>query len=343
MTNSINRFGSIFFFLFLALFFHNCEKNEIPSTEEIEVAEDFPTIEMETASEVEYLDDDNEIRSRTSGFFTFRTLNKALRCTGLNAALFDGRNTIYAPSDAAFAKLGLNAHNVCEALDATTLSNILLYHVSAGNVRLSKQGCLEMANGDIAQLSRNRLRFLINESRIYLAFTQRTRNARLRVYVITDVLTVSDQTIVGAASNTDVFQSLVAAVTAADPSIAQALSNPDAVFTVFAPTNEAFANLITALGASSLEDLVNQVGVEALSTILLYHVVDACAFSNDLEDGQELVTLQGETLEVDLANLAILDKTDDPSGLVVDLLDIRTANGVVHGINKVLLPDAIIR
>ncbi|MDX1942465.1 MAG: fasciclin domain-containing protein, partial [Saprospiraceae bacterium] len=126
------------------------------------------------------------------------------------------------------------------------------------------------------------------------------------------------------------------------PAIAAALSDPNQILTVFAPTNEAFAELISALGANSLEDLVAQVGVEALSTILLYHVVDSCAFSNDLRNGQNLTTLQGEKLKVDLRNLSIIDKTDAPANLVPAGLDILTSNGIVHTIDKVLLPDAIL-
>ena len=82
--------------------------------------------------------------------------------------------------------------------------------------------------------------------------------------------------------------------------------------------------------------------MEGLSTILLYHVVDACAFSNDLRNNLELETLQGETITVDLKNLAIEDKTGTPAPLDAEGLDILTSNGIVHTINKVLLPQVII-
>ncbi|MEM8529085.1 MAG: fasciclin domain-containing protein [Bacteroidota bacterium] len=335
MSYSINKILALFI---LAVLLQNCAENELLNTATVAKAPQI--IQMEKATEVEYLED-AEVESRTH--VSFNTLNQALECTGLGAALASGQNTVYAPTDAAFAKLGLTAGNICEALDTETLSNILLYHVTTSNlVSLSKRGCLEMANGDVAQLVRRSHRLEINESRISLLFNQRNGSALLRLYVIDNVLEVPTDNIVETAASVSIFESLVAAVLAADPSIAAALSDNDAVFTVFAPTNDAFSDLIVALGANSLEEVVATVGVDALSTILLYHVVDACAFSNNLSDGLAITTLQGEELVVDLDNLSILDKTDAPAGLVVDLIDIRTANGIVHTIDKVLLPQEII-
>ncbi len=66
------------------------------------------------------------------------------------------------------------------------------------------------------------------------------------------------------------------------------------------------------------------------------------ALSNDLQNGQLLTTLQGEQLRVNLRNLSIIDKTNTPAGLVTSGLDILTSNGIVHTIDKVLLPNAIL-
>ncbi|MEM8527428.1 MAG: fasciclin domain-containing protein [Bacteroidota bacterium] len=337
------RVGQLSLLLTLVFLLQNCAENDLVDTATTTQKEEVSAlIDMETAMEVEFLEE-SEIESRTRSFYTFHTLNQALHCTGLGAVLGDGINTIYAPSDAAFAKAGLNAHNVCSALSKSTLSNILLYHVvPADLVSLREVGCQEMANGDLTQRRNESHRFFIHDAQIYRAFTQVGHDYKLRVYVITDVLEVPDQNIVETADGAPVFESLVAAVLAADPAIAAALSDEDAIFTVFAPTNEAFGNLIASFGASSLEELVDIVGIETLSTILLYHVVDACAFSNDLEDGLRLTTLQGEKVEIDLNNLTIIDKTNTPADLEVELLDILTANGIVHGIDKVLLPQAVL-
>jgi len=331
--------------LFLGLFtlsiflLAGCEKDYV-SVDELALQVENIKVNLDDGDAIEELS--NEKTFAKTGYFSFKTLNQALDCTDLTGALFVGKKTIYAPSDAAFDKLGLNAHNVCDALDKETLTNILLYHVAEENVSLKAKGCQTMLDGNIAQLNQSSHQFFVNESKLYLKWTQRGHEYKLRAYAIKDVLMPPTNNIVATAASVDMFSSLVAAVLAADPGIAEALSNEDAVFTVFAPTNQAFADLLTALGFSDLNGLVNAIGVEALSTVLLYHVVDACAFSNDLSDGLNITTLQGEDLSVDLDNLSLIDKSETPAGLVAEGLDVLTSNGIVHTIDKVLLPQAIL-
>jgi transforming growth factor-beta-induced protein len=332
----------LFYLLLLMtpLFLTNCEKEmsesitETPAIEEAVISTDLGD-DLEDYTE-------GEVSERFFDNFTFFTLSQALECTGLTDAVFSGNKTLYAPSDAAFKKLGLNRHNICSALDAETLTNILVYHVADEIIKPNEKGCVELLDGNIAQLKREGWRRNINDSRIYLKWTQRGSDYRVRVYGIDQVLTPPTANIATTANSVDIFASLYAAVLAADPAVAAALTNEDAVYTVFAPTNEAFGDLLNALGFESLPALVEGIGVENLTTVLLYHVVDGCAFSNDLRNGLEIETLQGESVEVDLKNLSILDKTGDPSPLVPGLLDVLTSNGIVHGINKVLLPDAIL-
>lgn len=299
---------------------------------------------METAEDLEFFDDVKVENTKThSSRFRFRTLYKALKYANLRGALFVGTKTLYAPSDAAFAKLGLDEHNICDAIDEGTFAAILLYHIVDDKVRLRERGCLNMLNGDVSQLKVKRRRLFINDSRIYAKFNQRGHGYKLRVYVIDEVLTLPTYTIVETAIATGGFDALVAAVLAADEGITAALSDPDQVWTVFAPTDAAFNGLVNTLGASDLNDLVQTIEVEALSTVLLYHVVDGCAFSNDQRDGLELTTLQGESAEIDLNNLSIIDKSNKQSGLVPEGLDIITSNGIIHSIDKVLLLDAILQ
>jgi len=322
-----------------ALFVISCEKDYVSYNETAQQETNSKVI-IEVGEAFEPLANDETFAK--TGYNSFNTLNQALHCAGLIDPLFTGNKTIYAPSDAAFEKLGLNAHNICDALDKETLTSILLYHVVDENVRLKEKGCVSMLDGNIAQLNRNDHKFFINDSKLFLKWTQRGHDYKLKVYAIKHVLTPPANNIVATAAGADMFSILVEAVLAADPAIAEALSNEDAVFTVFAPTNDAFVDLLTALGLNSLNEVVEAIGVEGLSTILLYHVVDACAFSNNLEDGLSLTTLQGETLTVDLKNLSLIDKSETPSSLVAEGLDILTSNGIVHTIDKVLLPKAIL-
>lgn len=154
-----------------------------------------------------------------------------------------------------------------------------------------------------------------------------------------------DANIVEAAQATSELSTLVAALQKADESanndLITALSG-EGPFTVFAPTNEAFNDLLAQLdGFDSLDDFSSQQLQDLLAVILTYHVVADAAFSTDLSDGMSLTTLQGSSLQVVIdGDVFIQDATDVPAQ-VVDA-DIEVSNGVVHIIDKVLLPQAIL-
>ncbi|RNC88547.1 MAG: fasciclin [Allomuricauda sp.] len=152
--------------------------------------------------------------------------------------------------------------------------------------------------------------------------------------------------IVETAQETDALSSLVAALLKADENddsdLVTTLSG-DGPFTVFAPTNEAFTTLLASLdGFDSLEDFDTPEKRTLLATILQYHVIaGVAAASTDLSEGQELMTVQGEMLTVSLdGGVFIGDATAIDAE--VSLPDVSTSNGIVHVINKVLLPQAII-
>lgn len=344
--NKFKIFGIVLFAICFSALFTACSNDDLDNNDvnaDLNLA-----IDLEEGAEYENFGDEGEIQERSSGRYSFRTLNQALHCTGLNTALFSGEKTIFAPTDQAFSKLGLDRHNVCD-LSVEDLTAILLYHVKDGIVKNSDVGCQLVLDGNILQVKKDRRKRFINDVRNTFTFRQSSNGRHncpdyyLKVFAINEVLTVPTNNIVNTAVGAaPEFTSLVAAVLAADPGIAAALSDEDAVYTVFAPTNQAFADLLAALDVVSLEDAVTAVGVEALSTILLYHVVDACAFSNNLSNGLEVTTLQGETIEVNLNNLTLIDKSGTPAGLIPSALDILTSNGIIHAIDKVLLPQAII-
>jgi len=100
-------------------------------------------------------------------------------------------------------------------------------------------------------------------------------------------------------------------------------------FTVFAPTDAAFANL----PAGTIETVLADQAL--LSNILLYHVVGAQALSTDLTDGQVITTLQGQDVTVTFVTGGVMI-----NGAMVTVADITTGNGVVHVIDAVLLPQA---
>lgn len=157
---------------------------------------------------------------------------------------------------------------------------------------------------------------------------------------------VPSSNIVEAAVATADLSSLVSALQKADESadndLVSALSG-DGPFTVFAPTNAAFADLFAQLdGFDSLDDFSTQELQNLLATILTYHVIPgAAALSSDLSDGQNLTTLQGGTLTVSTQGGVFIGDATAVNAEVTKA-NVETTNGVVHIINKVLLPQSIL-
>lgn len=135
-----------------------------------------------------------------------------------------------------------------------------------------------------------------------------------------------------AAGNAD-FSTLVTAVTAAD--LVETLSG-DGPFTVFAPTNDAFA----ALPEGTLDELTLPENEDTLTGILTYHVVAGEVMSTDLSDGQEVETVQGEILTVGVSDSGVT--LTDAGGNTVNVVaaDVDASNGVIHAIDGVVLPAA---
>ncbi|WP_111669814.1 fasciclin domain-containing protein [Algoriphagus litoralis] len=109
--------------------------------------------------------------------------------------------------------------------------------------------------------------------------------------------------------------------------------------TVFAPTNQAFADLLEALNLGSLTELINTLGAEAVTKVLGFHVVPATAFSFDLAEGAQMVpTLAGEMLTVTRTGntVTVTDKAGNTFNVIA--ADVAIENGVVHVIDGVLLP-----
>merc|ERR1719163_2171495 len=132
--------------------------------------------------------------------------------------------------------------------------------------------------------------------------------------------------IVELASATADLSTLVTAVKAAGLVDTLSAAGP---FTVFAPTNEAFAKL----PKTTLTYLLDPHNVADLKKVLTYHVVAAAAFAKDLTDGEAVKTVEGSSVTAHVSSAGV--KINDAS---VTTADVAAANGVVHIIDAVLLP-----
>lgn len=264
---------------------------------------------------------------------SFSTLVAALTEANLVSTLEgDGPFTVFAPTNDAFAKLldetGLTAD---ELLASEDLSGILTYHVVAGKV-LSTQ----LSNGEVETLSGDKIMINIDNG-VTINGTVNVTQADIEtdngvVHVIDGVLVPSElklnPSIVDIAVGDENFSILVEAL--AKAGLVDALS-ADGPFTVFAPTNDAFAALLEELGVTK-EELLDR---EDLADILLYHVVSAKVLSTDLANGEVGTLLDNANVTVDLSGGVMINSSN------VTTADIEGSNGVIHVIDEVLLPPNI--
>jgi len=132
--------------------------------------------------------------------------------------------------------------------------------------------------------------------------------------------------IVDTAVNAGSFETLVAAVQAAG--LVETLKG-EGPFTVFAPTDEAFA----ALPEGTVDDLLKPENKDKLTSILTYHVVPGKVMSGDLSDGMMAKTVQGSEVMVKTDPAVMVDEAS------VTQADIEASNGVIHVIDKVIMPE----
>jgi uncharacterized surface protein with fasciclin (FAS1) repeats len=150
------------------------------------------------------------------------------------------------------------------------------------------------------------------------------------IHTIDKVILPADKTIVQTAQAIPDFSILVEAVVAAELVDALSAAGP---LTVFAPTNAAFADLLEELGVSKDALLANK---PLLTAVLTYHVLDGRVLKADVPVGPGIETLQGETFTVD-ATLTITDQRGRTAGIAAT--DVLASNGVIHVIDKVILPS----
>jgi uncharacterized surface protein with fasciclin (FAS1) repeats len=257
------------------------------------------------------------------------TLETAIIAAGLaNTLSGDGSFTVFAPSDEVFATLPDGALDLILA-NTELLTNLLLGHVHEGelysadltdglNVTMMNEGDLTVSNDGMT--------IMIDDAIIFQEDLPATNGV---VHVIDNILpsTVIDPdtlTVMSIIEASPEHTTLEAAINAAE--LAETLSG-EGPFTVFAPTDDAFA----LLPAGTVEGLLAD--IPALTEILLHHVLGATALSTDFNDGDVLTTLNTTELTVSV----------DDGTYIIDMATVTAANleadnGVVHVIDMVLIP-----
>ena len=261
-------------------------------------------------------------------FDIFNTLLFSLDATDLDIILRgDGPFTLFAPTDDAFNKLG--SDTITALLnDVDSLREILLYHVASGFIASAELADLEtittQADGRVITTTSSGL--FLNGNIGFLFTDAVASNGVLHaIDTVLDPRSSPGLTVVGTAGSFGIFTSLLAALDVAG--LTGAL-NGDGPFTLFAPTDDAFA----ALGNETLAALLND--PPALERILLYHVANGIIGSGDLPDISKIPTLlTGTDINVNGAGSILNENT------TFAFTDAVATNGIVHGINQVLDPN----
>ncbi|MBN1157926.1 MAG: fasciclin domain-containing protein [Bacteroidales bacterium] len=260
---------------------------------------------------------------------SFSTLVAALSKANLASTLQGGGPfTVFAPTNDAFDLL-FNDLGVTglDDLSAEALTPVLLYHVLSGQALSTN-----LSTGFVSTLSPgpgdSKISLQVEVGSVILNGSAEVTSADNMasngvIHVIDEVLLPPD--LVDIALNNSDFSILVQAVVKAE--LTESLLD-DGPYTVFAPTNEAFEDLFTALGVSGIANLSK----EQLQPILLYHVVSGNVRSENLSSG-DVPTLHGDNISVDVGATVTINGTSN-----VILVDIQGTNGVVHVIDEVLLP-----
>ena len=274
----------------------------------------------------------------------FGTLVTALQAAGLDATLADETQsfTVFAPTDAAFAMIDPDTLDLLLA-DTDALSDVLLQHVVSGEV--SSVTAYTFNGLSATTASGAEIPVAINSELDTLTFGGATVTTT-DIYTTNGVIHVIDMVVVAdvelpspPSSIVDVavangsFTTLVAALQATG--LDTVLDDPEATFTVFAPTDAAFGLLGQGAVSALLDD------PDTLKNILLYHVIQG---SEVLQDGA-LTVAQSDANKVEMANgaetaLSLANNTLFVNKSAVSLADVMADNGVIHVVDQVITVPA---
>ncbi len=259
---------------------------------------------------------------------SFKTLVAAIKAAELTDTLAGaGPFTVFAPSDEAFAKLPKGVlEDLLKPENKAKLAGILAYHVVPGRIAAAdvKTGAKVTANGQRLELKVDGKTVTVDGAKVTAVDIGAANGV---IHVIDRVILPSDKNILQTAKADGRFNTLCTLIEKAG--LTDALSAKE-IFTVFAPTDDAFAKL----PKETVDSLLKPESKETLANILKYHVLRGRAFS----DGVISAEWTGKTLQGGELKSKVADKTVTVGGATVLVTDVDASNGVIHAIDTVLLP-----
>ena len=273
---------------------------------------------------------DKDIVDTAVGAGSFKTLAAALGAADLVGALKGaGPFTVFAPTDVAFAKLPAGTvETLLKPENKSKLAAILTYHVVSGKVMAADvvkvKGAVSL-NGQRIDVKVNGGAVSVDSSKVSKTDISCTNGV---IHVIDTVMMPATDSIPAVADKAGKFKTLLAAVKAAG--LVETLSGPGP-FTVFAPTDEAFAKI----PAATIADLLKPENKAKLASILTYHVVSGRVYSEAAVAAKSAKTVQGASVTI---------KANDAGAFVNDAkiiaTDVDASNGLIHIIDSVIMPPS---
>ena len=260
---------------------------------------------------------------------SFNTLVAAVKAAGLVDTLKgDGPFTVLAPTDDAFKKLPAGTvETLLKPENLKKLQAILTYHVVPGSVMASdvvKLSTAKTVMGENVSIKVENGSVWINGAKV-IKTDIKCKNGVIHV-IDSVILPPEKADIVDTAVSAGKFSTLVAAVKAAG--LVETLKG-EGPFTVFAPTDEAFAKI----PAATIKELLKPENKAKLASILTYHVVSGKVTAADVVKLKSAKTVNGQTATIKVADGKVMI-----DGATVIKTDIECKNGVVHVIDSVIMP-----
>ena len=262
-------------------------------------------------------------------------LVEAVVAADLVPTLSTGTLTVFAPTNAAFAALLAELGITKEALlaDKPLLTAVLTYHVLGSKVELANvpvgKPITPVGGGFFKVESAGGLKITDGRNRVSNITATDIQASNGVVHLVDRVLLPANRDIVATAQALPDFSILVEAVAAAGLMETLQGTGP---FTVFAPTNAAFAALLAELGVSKAALLADKA---MLTKVLTYHVLPSRVLKAEVPVGKPITTVQGQSFTLN-ASLQITDQNARVANLVGT--DVFASNGVIHVVDRVLLP-----
>lgn len=260
---------------------------------------------------------------------SFKTLVAAVQAAGLDGALAgDGPFTVFAPTDAAFAALPKGTvETLLKPENKKQLASILKYHVVAGEIPATDVVRMTGAttlNGQRMAFETDGKAVMVNGANVSKANIECSNGI---IHVIDSVILPTSEDIVATARSAGMFETLLAAAGAAG--LVETLQS-DGPLTVLAPTDDAFAKL----PKGTVENLLKPENKAQLAAILKYHVVPGRVYAMDAVNAGKAATAQGQSVIFSIRDGQLM-----VDGAKVIATDIDASNGVVHVIDRVILPS----